>query len=141
MNTPLKEIMDKKTITLLSKNIVKEAVFLLVKYDLRFLPVVNENNVVIGAFSESDLMNLVKIHPTSALSSDSSTTKKDIGQLKIAEVMAPRPVIIDENSTVSDALNMMHATNLKVLIVTDKDKKFVGVVRFRDLIERLLEKV
>lgn len=141
MNTPLKEIMDKKTITLLSKNIVKEAVFLLVKYDLRFLPVVNENNVVIGAFSESDLMNLVKIHPTPVLSSDSSTTKKDIGQLKIAEVMAPRPVIIDENSTVSDALNMMHATNLKVLIVTDKDKKFVGVVRFRDLIERLLEKV
>lgn len=141
MDRLVKNVMEVKIVTLLPKNLVKEAVFLLVKYDSRFLPVIDENNFVIGAFSESDLMKLVKTQPNPNVPPVLKIPNKEVGELKISEVMTPRPITINAEATITDALEMMYATNLKVLIVTDNEKKFVGLVRFRKLIESLLEAV
>ena len=139
MGTMVKELMDECPVTITQDITIKGAVQLLVKHKYRLLPVVNEMNFVVGAFSETDLMKLIKLQPLPTASSVWTNIPKDIAERKVSELMNSHPVTISERAEMKDALNLMNVTNVKIIMVLDMDNKFVGVIRFRRIIDKMLE--
>jgi predicted transcriptional regulator len=141
MGTSIKEIMDVDLVTIKPDLKVKDAVRLLVQHNIRFLPVVNETDFVVGAVSETDLMKMIMIQPLPTTSVVLTNIPKEIVSKNVSEIMNPRPVTINERAEVKDALNLMYVTNVKELIVTGMDNKISGVVHFRKIFEKMLENI
>jgi len=139
MGIMAKELMDDCPVTITQDISIKSAVQLLVKHKHRLLPVVNEMNFVVGAFSETDLMKLVKLQPLPTASSVWTNIPRDIAERKVSEIMNSHPVTINERAEIKDALNLMNVTNVKAILVTDMDNKLVGIIRFRRIIDKMLE--
>jgi predicted transcriptional regulator len=139
MSVMVKELMDKKPVTLSPDINFKDAVRIITKNELRFIPVVNEMKIVVGAVSETDLMKLVQLQPLPTSTAVLTNLPKDIAEKKVSDIINHRPIVISERAEIKDALNLMYATNVTALIVTDIDDKFVGTVRFRNIIEKMLE--
>jgi len=135
----VKDLMDDCPVTITQDVTIKAAVQLLVKYKYRLLPVVNEMNYVVGAFSETDLMKLIKLQPLPTASSVWTNIPKDIAERKVSEIMNSHPVTINERAEMKDALNLMNITNVKIIMVLDMDNKLVGAIRFRRIIDKMLE--
>jgi predicted transcriptional regulator len=141
MGTSIKEIMDVDLVTIKPDLKVKDAVRLLVQHNIRFLPVVNETDFVVGAVSETDLMKMIMVQPLPTTSVVLTNIPKEIVSKNVSEIMNPRPVTINERAEVKDALNLMYVTNVKELIVTGMDNKISGVVHFRKIFEKMLENI
>jgi len=141
MGTSIKEIMDVDLITIKPNLKVKDAVRLLVQHKIRFLPVVNETDFVVGAVSETDLMKMIMVQPLPTTNVVLTNIPKEIVNKDVSEIMNPRPVTINERAEVKDALNLMYVTNVKELIVTGMDNKISGVVHFRKIFEKMLENI
>ena len=141
MAVMVKDLMDECPVTITQDMTIKGAVQLLVKHKYRLIPVVNEMNYVVGAFSETDLMKLIKLQPLPTASSVWTNIPKDIAEMKVSELMNPHPVTISERADMKDALNLMNITNVKIIMVLDMDNKLVGLIRFRRIVDKLLETI
>jgi predicted transcriptional regulator len=139
MSIMVKDVMDKDVPTVKPDAKVKDFVKTLVKHNLRFMPVVNDAGVVVGGISETDLMKLIKIQPLPTVSAVWTSLSKETINKTVLEIMNPRPIIINERAEMIDALNLMSASNVNVLIVLDMNNKLAGLVRFRKIIEKMME--
>jgi acetoin utilization protein AcuB len=103
---------------------------------IRHLPVVKEDNTVIGIITDRDLR--------SALPSVFSTRLEDakeqerISQLKVADVMTKNPVAISPKNTLEDAILMMHKMHKGAFPVVDDEGKLKGIISTRDLIRAFI---
>ncbi|MFI5295024.1 MAG: CBS domain-containing protein [Thermodesulfovibrionales bacterium] len=99
---------------------------------IRHLPVVDEDNKVIGMITDRDIR--------SALPSVFSTCREDtkeiqrISALKVGDVMNKKVITTSPMDTLGDALLRMHKSNMGALPVVDLDGKLKGIISRRDLI-------
>ena len=95
------------------------------------LAVVNNSSNVIGIFSKRDFINKV------------AAVNKDSMNVKIKDVctMAPNIIVAKKTDTLDDCMNKMMFKNIRHLLVLDeKDAKFVGMISIRDLIKEVNKK-
>ena len=103
---------------------------------IRHLPVVKEDNTVIGIITDRDLR--------SALPSVFSTCLEDpkererIAELKIGDVMTKNPITISPMNTLEDAIMMMHKMHKGAFPVVDSEGKLKGIISTRDLIRAFI---
>jgi acetoin utilization protein AcuB len=103
---------------------------------IRHLPVVKQDNTVIGIITDRDLR--------SALPSVFSTYREDaketerISELKVGDVMTKNPVTISPKNTLEDAIMMMHKMHKGAFPVVDNDGKLKGIISTRDLIRAFI---
>ncbi len=112
------------------ENIVKK---LLCSYPA--LPVVNDNDEVIGIVSEYDVFHAIQqgrtVHEFSA-ESIMSCGHAEHG-------VCDRPVTVFPSTRIEDVVEMMFASNFTILPVVDK-KKFVGIISRKNVIYAMAER-
>jgi len=105
-----------------------------------FLSVVDESQKIIGAVSESNLIKLVK-HDSPSLIGDPvwfDSVEKEIGKKPVETIMTIGITTIQPHEKLSTALRIMDSSGYRLLHVVDKDGKLLGIVRMRDIAEKLL---
>jgi CBS domain-containing protein len=105
-----------------------------------FLPVVNKDEKLIGCVFDYNLLKLVRFEsaPLAGTVWKDSIDKAD-GKKKAKEIMDTKIVTVSSNDTIDSALRVMDNNDARVLTVTDKDGKFIGVLRLRTIFGRLLK--
>lgn len=109
----------------------KEGVIRLSVFNVGCLAVTNESNNVIGIFSKRDYINKVAAHDKNSM------------EIKIRDICTMRPNIIvaKKTDTLDDCMNKMMFKNIRhLLVLDDKDEKFVGMISIRDLIKEVNKK-
>jgi predicted transcriptional regulator len=139
MAVMVKEVMDTAPPKIGPGAKIQDAIRILVKHNVNFIPVVNEAGLVVGGLSENDLMKLVRIQPLPTVSAVWTKIPKGITEKTVMEIMSPRPITINDRASINDALNLMNVSNVNTLIVLDINNKLAGLVKFRQLIEKMLE--
>jgi CBS domain-containing protein len=135
----VRDIMIKNPIVIKKNKTIKEAIKLMKEKNISFIPVVDEENHVIGTFHESDLIKLAKIQPLPTVDAVWTQLSKDTGNKEISEIIVKNPITISEEENVFDALNKMDQNNSRYLPVVNAENKLVGIVKLRDIIHYLLE--
>ncbi|MEZ0319112.1 MAG: MFS transporter [Pyrobaculum sp.] len=109
----------KELITISPNASLRDAVELMAKNNIGFLPVV-EGGKLVGIISESDVLKIVA---------------KDGGLNKpVAEYVNTNPITVNKNATLRDAAELMVKHNIRHLPVVD-DGKVVGIISIKDILK------
>lgn len=143
-----KDIMTRDVISVRENADVKKIVSLLLKHRISAVPVVDEENHVIGVVSEGDLLYKKKL-PTSLdwvqdysgyyytrpeqLLEEHRKTEGSTAK----EMMTPVPVCVDEETEVSEIARLMLKRGIKRVFVV-REGKLVGVVSRGDILKEII---
>ncbi|XRO76743.1 CBS domain-containing protein [Methanocaldococcus sp. 10A] len=128
-NIKVKDIMTKNVITAKKDEGVVEAFEKMLKHKISSLPVIDDENKVIGIVTTTDIgYNLIR---------DKYTLETTIG-----DVMTKDVITIDKNANILEAIKKMDISGKKEEIinqlpVVDEDNKLVGIVSDGDIIRAI----
>lgn len=100
---------------------IKDVIFKFTEIGLGIAAVVDENDILLGVFTDGDLRRLLQ-------------KKRDCIDIKISEVMNPNPKTISKNELAFDALRKMRDFAVIALVVTEEDKKVIGVINLHHIL-------
>ena len=119
MNMNLELIMTKKIIVGNIDNSITEISNLMKKYDIGFLPIV-DNNKVKGVITDRDVII------------EALTNTNDLNKT-IENYITTNIITADINKSIDDVLNIMGENKIKRIIINDNDK-MVGIISLSDVI-------
>jgi len=146
----------KKPIVINQNSNIMDVIELFRKYKISGAPVVDNNNVIVGIISESDIIKTLTTHdediniilpsPFDLIELPLKTTlkieefKEDIQnalKTKVKDVMTKDVITISPDTSINDAANIMVKNNIKRLPVIKNDT-LVGIITRGDLMEALI---
>lgn len=145
----VRELMQANVSTVRTNTSVQEIARLLTDLHLKSIPVVDEDNRVIGIVSESDLFLKEKGIPFSAVKLPSLFERwVDPKQLKeiyesarhhtASDIMSTDVIMVDPDESIGQAALLMSRHNISALPVV-KEGKLVGIIRNVDFIRLIAE--
>lgn len=140
---PVYDVMSREVHAVQTSTPLVEAVELLLDRVYRALPVVDEGGRLVGILTDGDLLSKAKLL---AISAQRELTRTEItaelqrlrqaGQT-VAELMTPNPVTVTHDTTVSQAVKLMIAHDIKRLPVVDQAGQLLGMVSRVDVLRAL----
>ncbi len=121
----VKDYMIQKMEIVSPEDSVLSAIELMVDHDQGSVIVLDENDKVIGIFTERDVLRRYMINQSKFL------------HLKVSEVMSSPVQTVSAEMKVSDALGIMNDKNVRRLPVVDKNGKMIGFVSWKELFTKV----
>lgn len=111
---------------------VPETSKLLNKYHFRHLPVVDNDNRLIGMVTDRDIRSA---YPSNILSPDEiKSFLAELGKTPVENIMSLPRFKLTSFSTLDDALIVLDRENIGAIPVVDENSKLIGIFSIRDLI-------
>ena len=105
-----------------SQQALSQALLEMTNKGLGMTTIVDDNNTLLGIFTDGDLRRLVELN-------------QDIRHLTVNDVMNPKPCCISAEQLAVEAVNMMENLKISQLVVVDSANRVVGALNFHDLFE------
>jgi len=121
----VKDYMTKKREIVSPDDSVQSAVELMVDHDQGSVIVVDQNEKVIGIFTERDVLRHYLTNQSKFL------------YLKVSEVMSTPVTTVSLDTPISDALALMNRKNVRRLPVVDENGKMVGFVSWMEMFKNI----
>jgi CBS domain-containing protein len=147
-------IMTKEVITTKPNESIKEVIKKLTDNSISGLPVVDDENRIVGIVSEKDILTALKtefrtvslVFPSShalGMTFEETTVNREINEalkelknLKIEKIMNEEVIVINPENTISEVLTLMVKNNINRIPVV-KNEKLVGIVTRGDVLKGL----
>ncbi|MEX2589353.1 MAG: CBS domain-containing protein, partial [Chitinophagales bacterium] len=130
-NTKVHQLMAKRVTVAKPDNKFSEALELFQTYKLRHLPIVDDNDVLLGIVSSNDLS---KKFAEVAMQKDVFTNADLNKNLKLEDIMTRNVVTMHPDDLIKDMTKILDENNISSVLVTDDDNKVVGIVTDKDLV-------
>lgn len=132
----IEKSMTKNVISVHPDSSIFEARELLNKHRIRHLPVVQEDERVIGIITDRDIRSAL---PSPFLGEEESKKERErIEQLKVKDIMTRHPVTISPFNTLEDIILLMQKMRVGAFPVVDQDGKLKGIISIRDLMRAFI---
>jgi CBS domain-containing protein len=132
------EVMSTPVVTVTTGTPVRVAADLLSAHGFTCLPVVDEDNEIIGIVSELDVLRERLPHdPRRQLRRDNTSAASADPPESVGEVMSRVVVCLPEFTDTADIAETMIASGIRAVPITD-GRRLIGIVSRRDLIRTLL---
>ena len=130
------DIMTRNPVALRSDATVADAVEVLQTLDVRHLPVIDEERAVVGVLSERDLRSLTipRIVDEQWLGNLRTALRS-----KVVEVMSTDVVTVDQETPVSEIIDLLLEYKIGAIPVLDADGTLAGIVSYIDVLRGLYE--
>lgn len=124
--------MTQKVVTIHQDAEILEAKDLMERNRIRHLPVIDEDNVLLGIVSDRDIRSAVpyRLPQEPACEKDWENFKR----LKIKDIMTKNPVTVSTSHTIQDALLMIQKMRVGAFPVVDEKNRLIGILSVRDLL-------
>ena len=128
--------MKRKVATVSKETSLLEAQALMIERDVRHLPVVDADNLLVGIITDRDVRSALPFNLAKGEGTDAE--KAQYAQLKVAQVMTPDPMTILPTHTIQDALLLIQRKKVGAFPVVDEHGKLVGILSVRDLLRAFI---
>jgi len=118
---------ERKCFTLNETDTVKTASQILHEKKVGCMPILDKNKIVIGIISERDLSRLIY-------------TEQFNINLPVTKIMSKNLVSCDLNTSVTELMNEMTKKKIRHILIME-DKKLLGIVSIRDVVNHLIDKI
>jgi acetoin utilization protein AcuB len=129
----VKDWMTTDTITIPSRGTLPEAYWLMIKNDIRRLPVV-DNDVLVGIVTLEDLR---RAESARTVGLDMIRISDMLAKLPIHQIMVKEPITIKPTDTLLDTAAMMLEYKISAFPVMDSDE-LVGIITESDIFRALI---
>ncbi len=152
MTMTARDIMSTEVISINEQQTLQEAIVLMARHNISGLPVTNEQNVVIGIISNTDIIRYsqqVNVIPLVDLSgwvsphtniTDIASLRKGIDLLAnttVISLMKRKVYTAYENTGIIDLARLMSQRKINRIPVLDAAHRLVGIVTRADLVKSL----
>ncbi len=128
--------MTHKVITVDENADIAEAQEKMTRHQIRHLPVVGEDNLLLGIVTDRDIRSAL---PSSRLTAaDSEEQRKRLTEIKIKDIMTKNPFTISPADTIQDALLLIQNKRVGALPVVDDHGRLKGILSVRDLLRAVI---
>lgn len=115
---------------------VFEAKDLMKRHGFRHLPVVEEDETLIGIVTDRDIRSAM---PSAFIGEEESRLEQDrLSRLKVKEIMTKDPVTVSPANTLKDALLLVQKMRVGAFPVVDRNRKLKGILSVRDLVRAFI---
>ena len=125
--------MTPDVITVDKKASVFDAQEMMAKNAIRHLPVIDDENRLIGIVTDRDIRSALPTNLVQALD-DAISVKEKLDHLKIEDIMTRDPFTISPSDTIQDALLLIQEKRVGAFPVVDEKGKLKGILSVRDLL-------
>lgn len=125
------DLMSLEPIVVRASDRVEDAEAILRDVRISGLPVVDEDDVLVGVFSQTDVLHLRRPAIADLIRGRTGLT--------VGEVMSHPPITIDSMSSVQDAAQLMIEHDVHRLVATNRDGHAVGVLSTMDFVRMVAE--
>jgi acetoin utilization protein AcuB len=133
----ISKIMTKDAVTIDQNADISQAQEKMSKYRFRHLPVVDDNNLLIGIVTDRDIRSAL---PSSHLADDDrSEARKSVSGIKIKDIMTKNPVTISPLFTIQDTLILLEKKRFGAFPVVDEQGILKGIISVRDLLREFID--
>lgn len=140
---PVSDVMTKKVVTIRRGADLQEAAALLSENRISGMPVVDDNNRVIGVVSEADILILAGMKREHTFKDllrnilgEPVTARATPGN-KVEYVMSFPPVTCKADDTIADVAKILDERRIKRLPVVDNDGKLLGIISRADIVRMI----
>ncbi|MBI3313486.1 MAG: CBS domain-containing protein [Candidatus Omnitrophica bacterium] len=133
--TPIREIMKSPAITVRIDEAFSHVEEKLRIKGIRHLPVVDQNNVVVGLITQRDLYRIISPHRNE--DGENIYDAQTLDSFILKRVMTPNPATLKADSMIAEAVNLMAAGRYGCIPIVDANKKIVGIVTEIDILKFL----
>ncbi|MBW1822611.1 MAG: CBS domain-containing protein, partial [Deltaproteobacteria bacterium] len=124
--------MTKKVISIGKEADIFKAQEKMVQHNIRHLPVVEDDNVLVGIVTDRDIRSAL---PYELFKKDDlEKEKKKISDLKVKDIMSKDPFTISPLHTIQDALLLIQEKRVGAFPVVNEQGKLKGILSVRDLL-------
>lgn len=142
-----KDIMTKRVMTVDKNTTLDKLIRILIRNDLGCIPVVDEENDLVGMVSEADIITKKSSLPLpmsfsfAFLDKYESYTKstKDFLDTKVKKIMSRDLKTVGEDMTVDKVVNIMLNNNINRVPVVGPDKKLSGIITRSDIMKIMVK--
>lgn len=143
---PVSDVMTRQVVTLTSDMTLAQAWDRMLKNKIKALPVVDDNNVVVGVLTDEDLLERAGVGQRLAVAErlDAAQLKHEFERmgesaLRVGDVMTSPPIVTHPKESLGVAATRMATRGIKRLPVVDERGKLVGVVARLDILQRVAD--
>jgi acetoin utilization protein AcuB len=123
--------MTKDVLTIKPDAGILEAQTLMAQNRIRHLPVVSEDNTLIGIVTDRDIRSAL---PSSLLSeAEKAAEETQLFSLKVKDIMTSKPITVSPLQTLEDVIILMQKMKVGAFPVVDEEGKLTGIISVRDL--------
>lgn len=146
-----KDIMTRDVVTIKGGDTVKAAAKIINENDLSGLPVVDEDNKVIGIITEGDLIRRVSklsgpsyieilggIFPLERKKDFIDKVNKSTGYL-VKDMMTEDVITISEDAELEEVATLMVKEKVKRIPIVDDEKRLIGIISRKDVMEHIFD--
>jgi len=139
----IQNTMTRKVVTVTKQVTVSEARSLLALHKIRHLPVVGEQNLLIGMVTDRDIRSAMPyelvLDPTCSLDDPECVRQREkVVNLTVADIMTTDLIKISPMDTIQDALLLIQRSKVGALPVVDERNHLRGIVSVRDLLRSFI---
>ena len=128
--------MTRKVITVNPETSVIEARDLMKTHKIRHLPVVEEDDFLVGSITDRDVRSVL---PAAFYAkSDIHMEVGDFSKVKVREAMTPNPHTVSPEDTIEDVLLQIQAMRVGAFPVVDRQGRLQGLISVRDLLRAFI---
>ena len=128
--------MTRKVITVDPNKTVFEAQELMADNHIRHLPVIDQDQQLIGIVTDRDIRSAL---PYDFIKDSCSPEQREkICSLTVKDIMAVDPITVSPTFTIQDALLMIQKSKVGALPVVEDDGKLSGILSVRDLLRAFI---
>lgn len=146
----VRDVMTFHAVTVAPDDTVRDAFDLLVANNVAALPVVDASNRCVGVIAASDLIGLAQergadleaINSTEGLTRElliEHLERADFSDLVVRDAMAPTPLAIGPEASLSEAARIMIDYGVHHLVVTENKHRFLGILSALDIVRAMTE--
>lgn len=144
-----KDIMTKNVIKVKPDTAIIEVIDLLVEHAISGVPVVDDENKVVGVITEYDLIFKEKLpinpflmyhYGEYDLKEVPEEQKKALCDINVGDVMTPEVICVDEDTPAKDIVRLMVEKKVKRVPVT-KNGELSGIIARRDVLKEIFRLV
>lgn len=140
-----KEIMNRDVITVKADVDLHEAGRMLIKHRISGMPVVDDENRIIGIITDADLLTMAGI-PRGHVFNDvvmKYVLSKPVPQhrdgKKVKDIMSTHVITVDPDTTVKKIASILDGKRIKRVPVVDDENRLLGIVSRGDIIRIVCE--
>lgn len=137
MNRPTYSVMTDKVHTVLWSESLRSAYEKMHRYQVRHLPVIDDDGQVTGMLSDRDLQRAMIVDSPDQAARD-VRAEFDPNQC-VGDFMASDVFAISINSDLLEAAQTMKSLKISALVVADDKGEMVGIITSEDLLQVLIE--
>jgi sulfide:quinone oxidoreductase len=135
----VKDVMTKGVVTVRQGSSLPAAAELIVEKKVSGLPVVDVEDRLVGILTEADFLSAMNLEDDTVADvlvtvARKRRVKKGMGTI-VDDIMTHAPVTIGEDDTLERAVSLMDRNKIKRLVVTDRERRVVGIVSRADLVK------